>query len=149
MSKKELQPVQYTVIRDGVYQFRMMYNGKRHQQSLKIPADGTKANRDLAEKKACRWANYVRDGRAPGRAAADTAASASYTVDEFADRMVRAQRSSVKLTTFLNLQNTARLLGETVVDGTTWSDRDIRSITETDCRAMLTTLQFTIHKSQN
>jgi len=132
------------IVRGDVYYFQKMIKGKRYTVSTEITASGA-GEFAMAEKRARQIELEIHEGRFGLK----PKVKAESTVGAWWDKYVKAHQSSVAATTYLNLLNAKRLITETVVDGKTWADLNMRTIGETDCRAMLTTLQFKCLKSPN
>lgn len=133
------------VKRDGTYYFRKTINGKRRMISTEIKVGGA-PEFALAEKRARQIENEINEGRFGFGKKPEQKAS---TVEAWCKRHLAAQLSQIAEGTQVSLRVTARHLCETSIGGVTWADRDIRTITETDCRAMLTAMQFGTLKSVN
>src|SRR5262245_40613481 len=145
MTHKKSKTGTNIVVRGEMYYFRKTIKGKPYMVSTEIRIGG-KREKDLAEARARQIETEINEGRF---GFVEKAPKATVTLGAWCDKHVPAQQSQVAESTYANVANAALKLRETVVNGETWEEKNIASISETDCKALLTVLQFGVLRSSN
>jgi len=131
-------------VRGDTYYFRKTIGGKPYNVSTDIRVGGT-PEFELAEKRARQIEIDIHEGRFGFKAKIVKAS----TVGAWLDRFIESHGSTVSPLTRAGFFSASALMRGTVVDGETWEDRDLRTITEADCKSLLGALERGTLKASN